>query len=362
MSWIAVTDPGTPRAPAWQAAPPPDPATGAVLMRGSLMIEAELGRAHLREGTLLLLHVPGDRPRHLSIQITAGSHVVLAHRWGRRHYQVTLDRSAGHLSGRIRLTLSWDLTGARGTGLLSLEESADSVLVEKEFPDPLPLMQEDVERLCAGAEGVCLHDGVDCLAIADTIEPVALRPSLASGTPLMTPQGPVPVETLRAGDLVETRDHGAVPVRWTGSRDLPAQGGAAPVQLLTPYLGLSRDIVVAPEQGLVIGGAEVEYLFGADEVLIEAQWLCPGPHALRRSGIGVLRYHQLLLDRHEILDAAGCPLESLFLGRLREQPRILAASCLQGAAPETLPVHRRLARRMLHDFEAATLRAALLGR
>ncbi|TCP60061.1 Hint domain-containing protein [Rhodovulum bhavnagarense] len=358
MSWIAVTDPSTPGGLA--PCPGDASATGSALRRGSLQIEAELGRAHLAEGTLLLLHVPGPRPRHLSIQITAGSRVVLAHRLGRRRYQVTLDRGAAHLSGRIRLTLCWDMVAGRG--LLSLEEAAEGILVQKEFPDPLPLIQEDIALLCNGAGGVRLHGGIDCVAIADTLEPVGLRPSIAAGTPVLTPTGPAPIETLRPGDLVKTRDNGSVPVRWAGGHEVPALGGAAPVQLLAPYLGLAQDIIVAPEQRLVIGGADVEYLFGADEVLIEAQWLCPGPHALRRRGLCVLRYHQVLLDRHEIVEAAGCPIESLFVGQIRKSPRVLATSCLHALPAEALPLHDIPARRLLREFEAATLRSALLSR
>ncbi|MBK1634908.1 Hint domain-containing protein [Rhodovulum adriaticum] len=360
MTWSIVTDPTRPDAGTWSPFPAAPAEGDSLLHRGSLSLEAELGRAHLHEGTLLLLHVPGARPRHLSIQITAGSHVVLAHRWGARRYQVTLDRGGGHLSGRIRLTLTWDL--ARGTGLLSLEECTHGVLVQKALPDPLPLLRADVERLCTGAAGICLHPGVDCLAVADTVQPVGLRPTLATGTPLLTPGGPVAVEALCPGDLVQTRDHGPVPVWRSVTRDLPAAGGAVAVQLLAPYLGLRRDILVTPDQGVMIGGAEVEYLFGVEEVLVDAQGLCPGPHALRRSGPGVLRVHQVLLERHEILEAAGCPVESLFIGQLRDVPDLLATTCLGMQPPETLPLHPAPARRRLVDYEMASLHTALLAR
>lgn len=42
-----------------------------------------------------------------------------------------------------------------------------------------------------------------------------LRFCFLSGTLIATPDGEVPVETLRAGDLVLTRDHGAQPLVWT---------------------------------------------------------------------------------------------------------------------------------------------------
>ena len=36
-----------------------------------------------------------------------------------------------------------------------------------------------------------------------------------------------------------------------------------------PYFGLQDDIIIAPEQHVVIDGPEVEYLFSCEKVLIE---------------------------------------------------------------------------------------------
>lgn len=52
-----------------------------------------------------------------------------------------------------------------------------------------------------------------------------------AGTPIATPTGEVPVETLRAGDLVLTRDQGAQPLVWaTSSRVTPEAIDRAPDQ------------------------------------------------------------------------------------------------------------------------------------
>src|SRR5690606_12553513 len=53
----------------------------------------------------------------------------------------------------------------------------------------------------------------------------------AAGTPILTAGGPRPVECLRAGDLIVTRDRGAQPLRWVGRASMAARGAAAPVAI-----------------------------------------------------------------------------------------------------------------------------------
>ena len=50
-------------------------------------------------------------------------------------------------------------------------------------------------------------------------------------------EGLVPVEMLAPGDLVCTRDDGPQPLRWTGSRTVPAEGKLAPVLIREGSLG-----------------------------------------------------------------------------------------------------------------------------
>ena len=57
-----------------------------------------------------------------------------------------------------------------------------------------------------------------------------------------------------------------------------------PVQLRSPYLGLQQDVFVSPSQRLVVGGSEVEYLFGCENVALVAQDLLGGSVALRAEG------------------------------------------------------------------------------
>ena len=80
-----------------------------------------------------------------------------------------------------------------------------------------------------------------------------------------------------------TRGGGVVPVLHKLDRVVPARGSLAPVRLRAPYFGLLDDVIVAPEQRLVIDGSEVEYLFNQEAVLVPARHLVNGFAAMAES-------------------------------------------------------------------------------
>jgi hypothetical protein len=66
-------------------------------------------------------------------------------------------------------------------------------------------------------------------------------------------------------------------------------------------------------------------------------------------------YHHLLLPGHEVVMAAGCPLESLYVGRLRRRPGAMARSVLATFDRSRLPEHAKPVWPVLKPFEAITL-------
>ena len=77
------------------------------------------------------------------------------------------------------------------------------------------------------------------------------------GTLISTPSGVVPIEELRVGDMVQTRDNGPQRLLWVGARRLGAAELAAnphlrPVLLQAGYFGLARDLVVSPQHGILL--------------------------------------------------------------------------------------------------------------
>jgi hypothetical protein len=156
-----------------------------------------------------------------------------------------------------------------------------------------------------------------------TQDPPPIVICFADGTLIDTPLGPCNVETLAAGDLVDTVDNGPQPVLWTGSRILDAATlrqalHLRPVRISAGALGPGvpeDDLIVSPQHRVLVSDWRAQLFFGLDEVLVPAKGLLDMP------GIDVDEgwsgsYHHLLFDRHEVIYSNGQPSESLHLGEI----------------------------------------------
>ena len=143
-----------------------------------------------------------------------------------------------------------------------------------------------------------------------------------SGTLIRTATGERPVEDIRVGDLVMTRDNGMQPVRWTGARhvtapEIAANPALSPVRIAAGVLGPNlpaRDLLVSQQHRVLVRSAIAARMFGAQELLIAARHLTQveGIEILADSG-GVTYVH-LMFDAHEILVSNGAETESLYPG------------------------------------------------
>lgn len=179
-----------------------------------------------------------------------------------------------------------------------------------------------------------------------------------AGTLIQTAEGQRPIEDLRVGDLVETLDNGAQPIRWIGRRRLLARGNLAPVRITAGAMGNRRMMEVSPQHRMLVTSTVAELLFGENEVLVPAIHLVDGQSIIRRVG-GTVDYIHLLFDRHEILFAEGIPSESF-------HPGLSSLDALSRKASEEVyrifPQLRpgqggvmQCARRSLRQFEALAL-------
>lgn len=137
-------------------------------------------------------------------------------------------------------------------------------------------------------------------------------------TRILTPQGVVPVGLLREGDLVQTKDNGAQPICWIGSRRMTgarlfAMPALRPIRLRPGALDLGqpeRDILVSPDHRMLVRGAAARALFNTPEVLVAARDLVNGRTVLKDLSVKEVTYVHLMLPRHEILFADGVETES----------------------------------------------------
>lgn len=135
-----------------------------------------------------------------------------------------------------------------------------------------------------------------------------------AGTMIATPNGERAVETLRAGDLVDTLDDGPQPLLWVGGGAVVAQDEALPVCISQGVLDNDADLWVSGQHLVMLEGADCELLFGEPEVLVAAKHLLGLPGVFRAVGTGKVSYHHLLLEHHQLVIAQGTAAETLYPG------------------------------------------------
>ncbi|MCB5199326.1 Hint domain-containing protein [Loktanella sp. TSTF-M6] len=138
-------------------------------------------------------------------------------------------------------------------------------------------------------------------------------PCFVAGTLIRTPLGDIPVEALEPGDLVDTMDDGAQPLRWVGRRTVAAEGALAPIAIAANALGEHAALMLSPQHRVLLGDPLSSLLFGEDEVLVAAKDLVNDLTIRPRPG-GDVTYLHLMFDRHQVIWAEGLPTESFLPG------------------------------------------------
>lgn len=152
--------------------------------------------------------------------------------------------------------------------------------------------------------------------------PASLTPCFAAGTLLLTDRGARAVETLKPGDLVQTRDHGLVPLRLAlvsavSPGQLRRTPALQPIRIGKDALGQgmpSQDLVVSPQHRVLVRSRIARQMFDADEVLVAAHQLVDHPGISVASDLNGVTYFHLVFDRHEILTSNGAETESFYPG------------------------------------------------
>lgn len=248
------------------------------------------------------------------------------------------------------------LTAWRVT-VIAVEGSAARLLMfTGEMPPPgrdLWVVNRTLEQSVALQRGPGAEAGVICFT---------------AGTLVDTPEGPRPVEQIRAGDRLWTQDDGAQPVIWTGSRRMSgarlyAMPELRPIRIRKGAMGEDRpefDLIVSPRHRMLLRGPAAMALFNTPEVLVAAGDLVDDlrihvDHSLRE-----VTYVHLLLERHQIIRANGLETESFHpanaaLDMLDPVQRRALAALLPGVESDPRG-YGDYARRNLSAPEAAILR------
>jgi hypothetical protein len=320
---------------------------------GSIVIETRLS-AERRPQPLLMFRRPGDWGLNLSLQAIPGGGVTLVVAQGADVRHFTVNQSETGRTDVLRITYAWD--SPAGRGFMAVERTDHGHVSMSPLHAPRPVKLRDLREMFGGASGdLYLSPDLVYAALCTHVETIGPAPTLALGTPVLTPDGYRRAGDLQRGDVVVTASGGTAPVLYRVDRTVPARGSFSPIRVRAPYFGLLGDITVAPAQRLLISGSEVEYLFGHEAVYVPACHLA-GASAAVHVDIGrTMRLTQVLLPNHEAIVAAGTAAESLYIGRLRRKKTLLPASLLAGVDRSTLPDHGRPDYPVLRAFDALIL-------
>ncbi|WP_444451469.1 Hint domain-containing protein [Rhodobacter capsulatus] len=219
------------------------------------------------------------------------------------------------------------VNGGAGSDTISVVSGGTTVIIGSEDADnsdidTLYVFRHNIDwskTVITGESGtiVWLNGATTTFTNIENIEFVRNVPCFTPGTLIETKRGRVPVERLRLGDRVLTRDNGYQAIRWIGRRglktaDLAAAPQLQPVRIAAGSLGEGlpeTDMLVSPQHRMLISGARAELLFGEAEVLAAAAHMVglPGITRVQRDEI---TYLHLMFDAHEIIRAEGAWTES----------------------------------------------------
>ena len=136
-----------------------------------------------------------------------------------------------------------------------------------------------------------------------------------TGTFILTERGERPIESLRAGDRIVTRDNGIQTLRWIGHRhlarpELSSTPKLRPVLLKPELTGGDAPLIVSPQHGVLID-------LDGEETLVRAIQLAKMDGGLARvmNGCQSVTYYHIMFEEHQIVFANGSPSESFFPGK-----------------------------------------------
>ena len=259
----------------------------------------------------------GATPRPLALRAGAGG-----------GFRIAPQSSAGHPGALIHLDSGLTLMAPDGqmTEIIVMVEVDDAGDVADIHALPLSPLTPRVPYALVGIDRDTARAKLAQIACV----------SFTGGTHITMASGEQrPVEALRAGDRVLTRDDGPQPLRWIGRTTLRAVGEMAPILITRGTLHNAADLLVSPEHRLFIYQRSDALGAGRAELLVRARHLVNGTSVIRREG-GYIDYFQLLFDSHHIIYAEGIAAETMLVDTIT---RAALPADLAERLAQTLPDH-----------------------
>jgi len=185
---------------------------------------------------------------------------------------------------------------------------------------------------------------------------------------IATMSGELPVQSLREGDRVITRDNGLQEIAWIGQKtltqsDLAQNPNLQPIVIKAGSLGHNqpeRDLMVSPNHRMLIANDANALLFDERETLVAAKHLVGKPGVVRATVASVTYFH-VLFEHHEVVLGNGAWSESFQPGdysvsTLNDDQRAEIFGLFPELASDGALAEFAAARRSLNKNEAALVR------
>lgn len=217
--------------------------------------------------------------------------------------ELNSDAAVGANSDALNLTCFSDPDGDETDNLPEQGVSADALT-------PAPALIGQVPSDPEALTGMPPPDAARSASVEGTI-------CFTPGTLIATPRGEKPVEDLRQGDRVITRDNGIQEICWMGRRDLDNEtlshnAHLRPVLIRKGALGNGlpeRDMTVSPNHRVLVANDKTALYFEEREVLVAAKHLTGVEGVDIVSPLGV-SYLNMMFAQHEVVLSDGSWTES----------------------------------------------------
>ena len=355
MTWLSLTTPqggafspaGLVAGPGLDALPLEAEAPG-LLAQGTLYMDIA-PVSETADVTLFEVAVVRPWAVALSIHLHPGGRVSLRldTPGGKTHASVQvpgLTEGAG-----AQLTYFWD--GPNRMARLSLYCPDTGDFDSVPLPNPKPLPMSVVQ---ASAIGKDIPAFVYVVGFSDSQIPTGPMPGLPGQMIVETTLGTARLDRLRMGDCVYGFDGLPVPVLAAVTEVMPCYGAFAPTLLRPRKAQDGRGQIVAHHSQMLCEGPEVEYLTGAERVLIPAGDLPSGRICALSSPPALLPFSQVICTEPAYLHFGETRFATLHFGQDTAELG-LRNSTVARSIPGALVGHDQPPMRVLRAFEAVTL-------
>ncbi|SLN20682.1 hypothetical protein AQS8620_00544 [Aquimixticola soesokkakensis] len=181
--------------------------------------------------------------------------------------------------------------------------------------ESLPLRKYEV--LWRGANGDILD--LSQRAPATAVFEAAFS-ALARGALIATPNGPVAVEDLLPGDLVDTVDGAPMAVDWIGSMQVTpdaVDGPCALYRVAADSFGFGRpglDLMLGPNARILHRAPALRSYLGTDQALVPIAALADGISVINVTPMASVRTYHIALAQHRLIKVNGFPVETYHPG------------------------------------------------